>query len=104
METLKREFDFEKLKKNGVIQEHFPVHMLMRNRIYVAWCEYRNRLSWGMFYGSFIENLQPLNVIKDYYGEKMGFYFAWLIHYNGWLIPPMIVGTISGICMIIIGN
>ena len=30
-----------------------------------------------------LDNMQPLNVIKDYYGEQMGFYFAWLIHYTG---------------------
>ena len=104
METLKREFDFDKLMKNGVIKEHFPVHMPMRKRIYIAWCEYRMRLSWGMVNGSFLDNMQPLNVIKDYYGEKMGFYFAWLIHYTGWLIPPMIIGTISGICLLVLGK
>ena len=30
----------------------------------------------------------------------MAFYFAWLIHYTGWLIPPMIVGCIAGLAMI----
>ena len=45
--------------------------------------------------------MQPLNFIKDYYGEKFGFYFAWLIHYTGWLIPIAFIGFILGIVMII---
>ena len=45
--------------------------------------------------------MQPLNFIKDYYGEKFGFYFAWLIHYTGWLIPIALIGFILGIVMII---
>ncbi len=47
--------------------------------------------------------MQPLNVIKDYYGEKEAFHFAWMIHYTGWLIPPSIVGLIFGITMMIRG-
>ena len=45
--------------------------------------------------------MQPLNFIKDYYGEKFGFYFAWLIHYTGWLIPVAVIGLIFGIAMIV---
>jgi len=53
-----------------------------------------------MITNGFLENMQPLNFIKDYYGEKMGFYFAWLIHYTGWLIPVAIIGIIfSGFIM-----
>ena len=36
--------------------------------------------------------MQPLNFIADYYGEKYGFYFAWLVHYTGQLIIPSIIG------------
>ncbi|KAL4144975.1 hypothetical protein PRNP1_012649 [Phytophthora ramorum] len=35
---------------------------------------------------------QPLTDIKDYYGEKVGLYFAWLGHYTTWLIAPALVG------------
>jgi len=38
--------------------------------------------------------MQPLNFIKDYYGAKFGFYFAWLVHYTGMLLLPSIVGIV----------
>mmetsp|Transcript_24367 Transcript_24367/g.17151 ORF Transcript_24367/g.17151 Transcript_24367/m.17151 type:complete len:108 (-) Transcript_24367:2164-2487(-) len=38
--------------------------------------------------------MQPINFIADYYGEKMGMYFAWLMHYTGWLLIPSVLGTI----------
>lgn len=54
-----------------------------------------------MIANGFKRNMQPLNFIKDYFGEKMGFYFAWLIHYTGWLMIPSIFGLILTIPMII---
>ena len=38
--------------------------------------------------------MQPINIIKDYYGEKVAFYYAWLMHYTGFLIPLSIFGVI----------
>ena len=89
------------LIKRGVIESHFPVHMPEREHVYTSWLQYRWRLAWGFIYKGYSENMQPLNFIKDYYGEKFGFYFAWLIHYTGWLIPIAFVGFILGIVMII---
>ncbi|KAL3671142.1 hypothetical protein V7S43_004323 [Phytophthora oleae] len=37
---------------------------------------------------------QPLWDIKDYFGEKVGLYFAWLGHYTTWLIAPAIIGCL----------
>ena len=31
---------------------------------------------------------------RDYFGVKLGFYFAWLGYYTVMLIPPSLVGTI----------
>lgn len=99
--TLETEMDIEYLQKSGVILHHFPVHMPERELIYPSWLDYRWRLSAGMISGSFVKNMQPINLIKNYYGEKFGFYFAWLVHYTGWLIPAAIVGTVFGIYMIV---
>jgi len=89
------------LRKSGVILDHFPVHMPERHLIRKSWNEYKWRLSWGMVTSGFLQNMQPLNFIKDYYGEKFGFYFAWLIHYTGWLIPVAFIGLVLGIAMIV---
>jgi hypothetical protein len=45
-------------------------------------------LHWGN-----IENYtQPLTFIASYYGEKYGFYFAWLVNYTSFLLIPSILG------------
>ena len=36
--------------------------------------------------------LQPHDLIRDYFGEKMAFYFSWLDFYTWWLIVPSFVG------------
>ena len=101
METLESEIDMDYMRKSGVITHHFPVHMPERGLIYNSWLEYRWRLAAGMLFKGFLANMQPLNFIKDYYGEKFGFYFAWLIHYTGWLIPVAIIGFFFGVANII---
>jgi anoctamin-8 len=47
-----------------------------------------------MLVGNFWQNMQPINFITDYYGEEYGFYFAWLVHYTGWLLPPAVAGLV----------
>lgn len=39
-------------------------------------------------------NYQPLDHIREYYGEKIALYFAWLGFYTGWLLPAAVVGTL----------
>ncbi|XP_028818610.1 anoctamin-7 [Denticeps clupeoides] len=40
------------------------------------------------------KNYQPLDHIREYYGEKIALYFAWLGFYTGWLLPAAVVGTL----------
>jgi len=35
---------------------------------------------------------QPLDHIREYFGERIAVYFAWLGFYTGWLLPAAIVG------------
>ncbi|XP_071945717.1 anoctamin-7-like isoform X1 [Antedon mediterranea] len=37
---------------------------------------------------------QPLDHIREYFGEKIGIYFAWLGFYTAWLLPASVVGVI----------
>lgn len=47
---------------------------------------------------------QPVDDIKDYYGEKIGLYFLWLGHYTIWLSVAGIVGFFSWINIAVDGN
>ena len=42
----------------------------------------------------FKEYLKPLDKVAEYFGEKKGFYFAWLLHYTSWLMFPSIAGLV----------
>ena len=88
------------MKSSGVIIDEFPVHFTEREYIYKSWLHYRWRLIKGMVFQGYRSQMQPLNFIKDYYGEKFGFYLTWLIHYTGWLIPVAFIGVICGIIII----
>uniref|UniRef100_A0A7N4P3N4 Anoctamin n=1 Tax=Sarcophilus harrisii TaxID=9305 RepID=A0A7N4P3N4_SARHA len=37
---------------------------------------------------------QPLDHVREYFGEKVAIYFAWLGFYTAWLLPAAIVGTL----------
>ncbi|XP_077999893.1 anoctamin-4-like isoform X2 [Glandiceps talaboti] len=37
---------------------------------------------------------QPLDLIRKYFGEKIGLYFAWLGYYTGALIPAAVIGLL----------
>ncbi|CAH8550097.1 unnamed protein product [Schistosoma curassoni] len=68
------------LQSAGIILQIFPLHEPSElNKLTSIWIR-----RWVV--------LQPLDEIKEYFGTKVAFYFAWLGHYTYSLIFPSVVG------------
>jgi hypothetical protein len=95
--------DFDKLKrpngprskpKEAAIKANYPLHDdLERNALQVEWMN-----PWSL------PNNQPLEGIKNYFGEKVALYFGWLGHYTTWLSAPAFVGFVIQILVWKAGN
>ncbi|XP_074213544.1 anoctamin-2 isoform X3 [Camelus bactrianus] len=78
---------------NNVYEAAYPLHdgeydspgddMNDRKLLYQEWARY------GVFY-----KFQPIDLIRKYFGEKIGLYFAWLGLYTSFLIPSSVIGVI----------
>ncbi|XP_039326933.1 anoctamin-1 isoform X3 [Saimiri boliviensis] len=81
------------LLANGVYAAAYPLHdgdyegenveFNDRKLLYEEWARY------GVFY-----KYQPIDLVRKYFGEKIGLYFAWLGVYTQMLIPASVVGII----------
>ncbi|XP_072810780.1 anoctamin-2 isoform X1 [Vicugna pacos] len=78
---------------SNVYEAAYPLHdgeydspgddMNDRKLLYQEWARY------GVFY-----KFQPIDLIRKYFGEKIGLYFAWLGLYTSFLIPSSVIGVI----------
>ncbi|KAM7414737.1 hypothetical protein PAMA_019510 [Pampus argenteus] len=86
----------KRLLNNGTYTAAFPLHdsrYWTRSRDINCESErYSLYKHWAGFLCFFKE--QPLNLIRKYYGEKIGIYFAWLGFYTEMLLFAAVVGTI----------
>jgi hypothetical protein len=82
------------LQKQGIIVNHFPLHKRRRKDINDTFDLAKYRLMIGFVTGSFYDHFTSMNFIKSYYGEKYAFEFAFLLHYQAWLVFPAVVGLI----------
>ena len=71
---------------DGSILAYYPLHVPGRvQQLSACWLPWRV-MPWE----------QPIDMIRDYFGEKIGMYFEFLGHYTTWLLPLSIVGKWSG--------
>ncbi|XP_036951061.1 anoctamin-5b isoform X2 [Acanthopagrus latus] len=92
----KEKTGIKRLLSNGTYTSAFPLHDCRYwKRARNAECESeRNNLyrHWARFLCFYKE--QPLNLIRKYYGEKIGIYFAWLGFYTEMLFFAAVMGVI----------
>jgi anoctamin-1 len=72
------------------VQGELMVPGSMRNTLYCEWAPVSKCLHY-----------QPLDYIKEYFGVKIGLYFAWLGFYTFMLIPASVVGLICLIYVVV---
>lgn len=79
--------NIQKLINSGAIIAFFPLHDAVELKtLEEKWLKFFE-LPWH----------QNLDIVKDYFGEKIGLYFSFLNHYTTWLIVPAILGFITWI-------
>jgi hypothetical protein len=74
--------DIYKMIKDKCLLGFYPLHdhveLLVLEAKWLQFCQF----PWN----------QPVDDIKDYFGEKIGLYFVWLGHYTTWLAGSAVVG------------
>jgi len=94
-ELLAKEIDFEYYMATGVVEDHYPLHKSDTiSQIQSSFSHYKRRLLFGFLNGSFEKYFEPLDLIKNYFGEKYAFEYAFLMHYQSWLTIPAFFGVI----------
>ena len=68
--------------RKGIIANYFPSHEADR----VRW--FQNNWVLSMPWKE-----APIDEIRNYFGEEIAFYFAWLSHFTAWLVAPGILGV-----------
>uniref|UniRef100_A0A8C3FLS4 Anoctamin n=1 Tax=Chrysemys picta bellii TaxID=8478 RepID=A0A8C3FLS4_CHRPI len=85
MKSLSYPFSREKIYLYNIKDKDTFFDNATRSRILL----YREWARYGAFY-----KYQPIDLIRKYFGEKIGLYFAWLGLYTEFLIPSSVVGII----------
>lgn len=64
--------------------------------------KYHNRLLYAFLFGNFEKYFEPINLLKNYYGEKYAFEYVYLLHYQAWLFIPGIMGLASLVFQVLV--
>ncbi|NXH09734.1 ANO5 protein, partial [Bucco capensis] len=92
----KKKFGIKRLLNNGTYSAAYPLHDCQYwKKANDPHCDnerYTLYMEWARFLRFYKE--QPLDLIRKYYGEKIGIYFAWLGFYTEMLFLAAVVGLI----------
>ncbi|XP_064368928.1 anoctamin-5 isoform X6 [Dromaius novaehollandiae] len=92
----KKKFGIKRLLNNGTYSAAYPLHDCQYwKKANDPNCDserYTLYMEWARFLRFYKE--QPLDLIRKYYGEKIGIYFAWLGFYTEMLFLAAVVGLI----------
>ncbi|NXH76099.1 ANO5 protein, partial [Hydrobates tethys] len=92
----KKKFGIKRLLNNGTYSAAYPLHDCQYwKKANDPNCDnerYTLYMEWARFLRFYKE--QPLDLIRKYYGEKIGIYFAWLGFYTEMLFLAAVIGLI----------
>ena len=83
-EYLTKEINFEHYLNIGVVEDHYPLHKVEGyENLEKSSLKYLRKLSIGLLEGSkkWFKYLEPIQIIKRYYGEKFAFFYLYFIHF-----------------------
>eukprot|EP01041_Mallomonas_annulata_P011583 gene11583-24224_t len=72
----------QKFIQKGHILSFFALHSLKENISLQSHMSLRFRLPWN----------EPIEQLRDYFGEKIALYFVFMSHFNSWLLLPATIG------------
>lgn len=71
------------LEHEGIVKQVFPLHV-----------EQGKMDCWRNSYKSWPWSWEVVDKIRDYYGNKIALYFAWMNHFTIWLVVPACFGVL----------
>eukprot|EP01119_Soliformovum_irregulare_P016980 TRINITY_DN49_c0_g2_i1.p1 TRINITY_DN49_c0_g2~~TRINITY_DN49_c0_g2_i1.p1 ORF type:complete len:776 (+),score=246.23 TRINITY_DN49_c0_g2_i1:64-2391(+) len=78
--------DMKRLVNEGAIAKFYPLHDESKKQLFREWANLKA-----------VFKFQPLDRIRDYFGEEVALYFAWLGFYTSWLWLAAFVGLVCAI-------
>ncbi|CAG8516637.1 5146_t:CDS:10 [Ambispora leptoticha] len=93
-----RSWGFDSLMEKNVYDAFYPLHdgEIIQDQVFRDPNNKKENLRAKLF-NNWIKSLkrQPLSEIREYFGEKLAMYFAWLGLYTSWLFVASIFGIIT---------